>query len=190
MLQILGIGSGVICFFGYVPYLRDIFRGTTKPERASWFIWLVLGIIGFFSQRAEGATWSLWLSGVNNIGILVIVILSIKYGVGGMRKRDVLALAAAAVGLYLWYLTRHAYIALYITLFIDALGYILIYMKSYSDPGSETLIAWVIYSLAGLAAALSIGTFNPVLLSYPVYVFVVNMIVVLILLSRKQKITK
>ena len=64
MFQFLGLLSGVLSGGSYIPYLRDIFRHTTKPERASWLIWAVLGSIAFFSQLAEGATWSLWLTGL------------------------------------------------------------------------------------------------------------------------------
>ena len=57
LLAVLGIASAVVNTIGLVPYLRDIFRHKTKPERAAWWIWLTLNMIAFFAQLAAGATW-------------------------------------------------------------------------------------------------------------------------------------
>ncbi len=189
MLQLLGIISGILSGGSYLPYIRDIFKGTTKPERASWFIWATLGVIAFFSQLAEGASWSLWFTALDTLGVFLIFTLSFKYGVGGFNRRDVFALMAAGVGLILWYLTRHAFIALFITMFIDATGAVLTVLKAYEDPGSETLSMWVIIAFAAILAMASVGTFNPVLLAYPFYIFLANAAVVIaILFGRVKKI--
>ncbi len=105
-----------------VPYIRDIFLLKTKPERASWFIWTVLGFISFFSQYAKGATNSLWLTAGQTCAVLIIVILSIKYGVGGFTKRDIRALIGAGVGLALWYLTKEAAWAIFFVIAVDSIG--------------------------------------------------------------------
>lgn len=45
-LRLFGFISFAIISLAYVPYIRDIFRGKTKPERTSWFIWSILGKMG------------------------------------------------------------------------------------------------------------------------------------------------
>jgi hypothetical protein len=187
MLQVLGLLSGVLSGVSYLPYLRDIFRHTTKPERASWLIWSVLGSIAFFSQLAEGATWSLWLTGIDTLGVLLIFLLSIRFGVGGLTRRDIIALTAAGIGLILWYFTRHASIALLITMLIDAAGAYLTVVKAYEDPGSETLSTWVIVAIAGILGMLAVGQFNLILLSYPFYIFLANFAVAIAMLLGKSK---
>lgn len=188
MLQFLGLASGVLVGFSYLPYLKDIFLHTTKPERASWLIWSVLGSIAFFSQLAEGASWSLWLTALDTLGVFLIFILSIKYGVGGLKRRDIIALIVAGIGLVLWYITRHAAIALYITILIDVAGASLTVIKAYEDPGSETLTTWLVIAAAGILGMLSVGTFNFVLLSYPFYIFLANFsVAIAILLGRARQ---
>ncbi|HSW47806.1 MAG TPA: hypothetical protein VLG67_01885, partial [Candidatus Saccharimonadales bacterium] len=150
MQEFLGISSSVVFLAGCFPYIRDILLKTTIPERAPWFIWTVLGVISFAALLAEGATWSLCLIAAFVVGDLIIFGLSLKYGVGGFRKRDVAALVGSAIGLYLWYLTRHAYISLFITILIDASGYLLIYVKVLEDPKTETVSAWICFALSGL----------------------------------------
>lgn len=187
MLEFLGIASAIVFLVGCLPYIQDILRKTNKPERAPWFIWTVLGVISFFALLAEGATWSLFLIGAFVVGDLIIFGLSLKYGVGGLRKRDVISLVASAIGLILWYFTNHAYFSIFITILIDAIGYQLIYIKVLESPKSETVSAWICFAASGLLGALSVGKWNPILFSYPLFVFAANTsVVVLILLTRSK----
>ena len=187
MFQILAIISGVLAGLSHLPYLVDIIKKTTKPERASWFIWSVLATIAFSSQFAEGARWSLFFVAMDSFGVILTFLLSIKYGMGGLQRRDIIALIAAGIGLLLWYFTRHAEIALYITILIDLTGTVLTVIKSYEDPGSETFITWIGISIAAILGTISVGKLNFVLLIYPLYIFLANFAVVIaILLGRRQ----
>ncbi len=188
MLQTLGLVSGLLAIGSHLPYLRDILKGTTKPERASWFIWAVLGVIAFFSQLAEGATNSLWLNGLDTLGSLLIFLFSIKTGVGGLAKRDIASLIFAAVGLVLWFLTKEPLVALIIIVLIDFAGAILTILKAYEKPETETLSTWVIVAISGFIASLSVGETNFALLLYPIYIGSINgATAVAILLGRKRK---
>lgn len=187
MLQTLGIASGILVGISYIPYVKDIFLHTTKPERASWFIWSVLGGIAFFSQLAEGASWSLWLTGIETIGVLFIFLLSMIYGVGGWTQRDIIALTAAGIGLILWHFTQHAFIALFISIFIDVIGTSLTVIKAYQDPGSETFSTWVLVAIAGILSMCAVGMVDLVLLSYPFYIFLSNIAVVIAMILGKSK---
>jgi hypothetical protein len=187
MLQIFGIISGVLSVITYVPYVRDILRLTTKPERATWFIWLVLSVISFFSQLAEGATDSLWLIGVQTLGVVLIFLLSIKFGVGGFIKRDIIALIAAGLGLFLWYYTNNASLALFIAIIVDAIGASLTVIKAYKDPESETLSTWVLSGTAGIFGAFAVGSMDIVLLAFPVYVIFINYAVAIAMLLGRRK---
>lgn len=190
MLEIIGITSGLVMMGASVPYAIDILKKKTKPERASWFIWTVLGTIAFLSQMAEGATYSLWMNGLDTFAVVTIFILSLRYGYGGFVKRDIVALVLVGVGLILWYFTKEASIALFIVIAIDLVGSFLSVVKSYEDPGSETLISWILFGLAGLLSAISVGEFNLILLVYPLYICLANWAVVAAILLGKRKSSK
>lgn len=142
MLQILGILSGIVSVACYIPYVRDILLKTTKPERASWLIFTVLGSIAFFSQLAKGASNSLWMTGVQTFGVALVFAMSIKFGTGGLTSRDIKALLIALIGLIIWFFTKEAAWALLISIVIDAAGALLTILKAYEDPESETLSTW------------------------------------------------
>lgn len=173
-----GYISGILILLSFAPYIRDIFRHTTKPERASWLIWSVLNLISFFSQLAKGASHSLWLAGAQAGGDIVVLILSVKYGFGGLVKRDIITLVVVSISLILWYLTREAAVALFIAIAIDAIGLFLTVMKAYRKPTTETMSSWVLTGVAGLFAILSVGKLNLILLAWPVYIFLAGTTVV------------
>lgn len=187
-VQIFGYLAALLSIVAVFPYIRDILKGKTKPERASWFIWTVLGSIAFFSQLEKGATNSLWMVGTSTVCVLIVSILSIKFGSGGFAKRDKISLLIAAIGLLLWFFTKEAAIALFITIIIDLTGSFLTVVKSLEDPESETISTWIIAFISGIFAALSVGEWSFILLVYPLYIFLANFaVVVAILLGKNRK---
>jgi hypothetical protein len=188
MLALFGFISGLLTIASFIPYLRDIFRLKTKPERASWLIWSITSGIAFTSQLAKGATYSLWLPGVDIVGLILVFFLSIRYGVGGFTKRDVIALIFVIAGLIIWSVTKEAAYALYIIICIDAIGSLLTAYKGFEDPQSETMLTWILASAAGLFALFAVGSMNMVLLSYPLYIFIANLLIVTAIFFGKTKV--
>ncbi|MEI6477506.1 MAG: hypothetical protein WCO52_00770 [bacterium] len=174
MLEVIGLIAGVLAAGSYYPYILDILHKKAKPERASWLIWSILVGIAFFAQLSEGATSSLWFSALDGLGALLVFLLSLKYGAGGLVRRDLNALIAAGIGLVIWYFTKEAVFALLITMGIDAIAASLTVMKTYEDPSTETYPMWLIVSLAGILAIISVGELDPILLAYPFYIFLAN----------------
>ncbi len=168
--QIAGYLSGIAILLSFGPYLKDIFLHKTKPQRVSWLIWAILGLISFFSQFAEGASYSLVMTGAQAIGDLFIFILAIKYGFGGLMKKDFISLIGAGISLFLWYLTREAAVALFLVILIDAIGVGLTAIKSYQNPATETVSSWVLTFIGGLLACIAVGRLDFILLAFPFYI--------------------
>ncbi|HKU18134.1 MAG TPA: hypothetical protein VJP80_02565 [Candidatus Saccharimonadales bacterium] len=187
MLQIFGFLSGVLPMLGVIPYDRDIVRHKTKPHRGSFLIWSVLGGIAFFTQLAKGATWSLCLPAADTLATFSIFLLAIPYGVGGLSKRDICGLILAAIGLLLWYFTKQPIIALLLAVGVDAVGTVLTLIKTWEEPHSETFSSWLLAALGGLFAVFAVGKLSFALLVYPVYIFIANGAVNVIMLIRRPK---
>lgn len=186
MEQSLGYLSGILIAISCVPYVIDIYRGKTKPQRATWFIWLVLLTIAFVAQVFEGGTWSLITTAVDWLGVLIIFILSIKHGVGGTSKMDIGALIGAGIGLVLWYLTSDPLYALLITVFIDFLGGWLTIVKTYKDPYSETWYAYLICGTGGFLGVIAVGELNFSLMLFPLWIGLLNATIGIISITRRR----
>ena len=173
LLFICGIVAGVLSIFAYLPYIIEALKGQTQPQRSTWFIWSVLSSMSFFAQVMEGATDSLWFSGVQASGTILVAVLSIRFGTGNFLNRaDSFILMGAASGLCLWYLTDDAVYALAISIGISALGSLLTIAKAYRDPDSESILSWLVSFTSTIFAIISVGKLDPVILAYPMYLFV------------------
>jgi hypothetical protein len=175
--EIFAILSGVIVLIGAPFYLVDILKGKTKPQRTTWFIWTVQGTVALISQVQLGAHWSLWFAGLNALGNLVVFLLSLKYGVGGWQKIDVVALAVAIVGVLVSLIAHAPFVALLGVILADFAGSVPTFEKVYRLPSSETSITWFALGLSSFLAIFSVGNWKFSLILYPLYFTVDNMAV-------------
>lgn len=189
MQQLVGYISALLSIASIVPYIRDIISRQTIPERASWFIWSVLGTIMFFSQLSKGASESLWFTAGQTIAVCAVFFLSLYFGTGGFVRRDYISLSIAGLGLYLWFITNDALYAMALTILVDASGAILTIIKSYQEPETETISTWIISGTSGLFGMIAVGVWNPILISYPLYITCINFIIsAAILMGKRNKI--
>ncbi len=174
MFQIFAAVSVVFFLLAVPPYIIDTLKGKTKPERATWFVFSVLGIIAFISQAKLGATWSLVFSGVDTLGSLIILGLSIKSGVGGWTRLDRIALVIAATGVVIAVFAHQPIIALLGNIMADISGTILTMYKTFHAPDTETTISWLLTGTSAFMGVLSVGSWNIALLLYPMYIMLAN----------------
>ncbi|MGI8419632.1 MAG: hypothetical protein ACR2LN_03230 [Candidatus Levyibacteriota bacterium] len=82
------------------------------------------------------------------------------YGIGGFNKKDFIAMFIA------WYFTKEAALALYLVIFVDAVGGYLTLHKTYLHPDTETPTAWIVSAIGAVFTTFSVGSTNIILLSY------------------------
>lgn len=184
------VTGAVLNIIGLVPYLRDIFRGKTKPERAMWWIYTLLFGVLLAAQWSADARWLLLVSGVYVVSALLIAVLSVKYGFGTMRRRDWLSLCIAVAGLVLWWFTSEPLIAILIVIAIDMAGFWLTLVKTWQAPYSETLVSWRLSCAAAIISLLAITNWTLPVIVYPVYSIVGTAGIVWLIQYRRSKITE
>ena len=130
------------------------------------------------------------MTGAQAVGDTLIFLLAIKYGLGGLNKRDIIGLIGAVIGLILWYFTGEAAVALFAVIFIDAIGAVLTTIKAYEHPTTETISSWLLTFLGGFFACVAVGSFNFILLAFPVYICLASIsILIAIKLGFKTVVT-
>jgi hypothetical protein len=168
---LLGGLMGVACT---VPYVRDTVRGATRPHRGTWLIWGVLAAVACLSQRADGASWSLVLTGSQAILTALVFALAIRYGEGGLTKFELSLMSVAGAGVLGWLLAHDPVIAVVCVIVADIAAAAMMTPKAYRDPHSETLAMFALASVAGALAAGAVGEADVSLLLYPGYYCIVN----------------
>lgn len=190
LFTIFGLLSAIFSTAQYVPYIANVLRGKTRPERAGWFIWFVLGTVMFAAQLAKGGNQSLWIILVHIVGNGLIFLLSFKFGDGGFNKRDKMTLAIAAGGIALWAITREPTLALLVSIAVDALGAALITIKAYKKPYEETLVTWVLGTVAGVCSILAVQNPASVLIIYPIYAALNSGVIVFAVVYSKWRLER
>ena len=186
LAPLLGVLAVLVGIADTIPYVRDTLRGATRPHRATWLIWSTLAILVCFSQRADGATWSLLMAGAQAILTSLIFMLAIRRGEGGVSTGERVMLALAAAGVIGWISADEPIVATACVVAADLLGATLMIPKTYRDPDSETLATFTLASLSGLLAAAAVATPDPSLLLYPLYFALVNAAIAILIHHRRR----
>jgi hypothetical protein len=171
---LFAIGGGILELIGGPFYLYDILKGHTKPQRTTWFIWTVEGMIALFASLQLGAHWSLVFVALNAIGNLAVFLLSLKYGEGGWLWIDKLALIVSVIGFGVSLAVRSPVIALAGVILADFAGLVPTLIKTYHEPDSETSVTWFAIGTAALLGVFAVGNHRLSLLAYPLYIAIAN----------------
>lgn len=190
LLAAIGITSGGLNIIGLVPYVRDIFRHKTKPERAMWWIYAGLFFMLGSAQFAAGGHWLVLVTATYAFSSFLIAVLSVRYGYGSFHKRDMFSVAVALLGLGLWLITDRPLLAIIMVIIVDFAGFWLTLVKTWHAPHSETLISWQLSLAAAVLSVVTAGTWSFVVLIYPIYAVVFDGLLVWEIIYRRRKITK
>lgn len=188
VLATLGIAAGIINLSASIPYFIDIFRGNTKPERATWWMWFALGSVGLFGQIAGGARWSLILAITSVLVAGATAALSLKYGYGKFRRRDGIALLITAVGIVLSLVYRNPLIVISTIFIIDSIAGGLTIYKTWYAPLTESIAAWSISTVGVTFGLLAVGSYRPAIFLLPLSNFLVNLLMVTVIVVRRSRV--
>jgi hypothetical protein len=188
MTNIFGIIAGVLGIIGAAPYILDTYKKKTKPHRFAWIIFLILSVISFASQAALGAHASLFFIGWCVVNNIIIVSLSLRKdgGYGDIDKINVIGFCMAILAIILWKTLSSPLASLICVLIADGLGALMIVVKSYKHPHTETLAMWMIGTIASILTMLSVGKLDLALLAAPLQLFLFNVAIVLAILIGKR----
>jgi hypothetical protein len=167
---------------GFVPYISEIVQGKTRPNRATWWIWTVVGAMLCASYYASGARHTVWVAVSYVLGPLITALVSLRYGEGGWDRFDRACLGASLLSLLVWWLARSPLLALTANIGLDLLGALPTIRKSYHEPEAESLRSWMVFLLADALNLCALGAWSLATSLYPVYLFILAAVLVTLML--------
>ncbi|HLB66808.1 MAG TPA: hypothetical protein VJJ78_04440 [Candidatus Saccharimonadales bacterium] len=184
MKDVFLVLAGAVTIGSVVPYIRNIIKGTTKPNIVSWITWTMLTGVATIAEIAAGEYRTAIFTGTAVIETLLIVLLGIKYGHTKYTAFDVVCQAGALFGFVLWAIFNSPAAAVIFAVTIDLVGALPTIRHSWLKPGEETWITYGMAGLGGLLAIFALTEFNWTSLTYAVYVVFINCLLSIILVTR------
>jgi hypothetical protein len=176
-------GISIVAFF---MYLRPILKGKLKPNRATWWIWTVVGFMLSASYFSSSKNHTVWIPVLYAAVPLFVAILSIKYGKGGWTPFDRYCLLGAGLSMLLWWILNSPLIALLINLLIDFLGALPTIRKVYYEPRSEDRAAWTWFFAGNTVNLFAVKSWKFTDASYPIYMFLVTGFIIVLMSTEKR----
>jgi len=188
MKTALGILATAMAFFSYIPYIRNMLSGKTKPHAFSWLVWGALTAIAFVGQVSENAGPGAWVTGFTAMVSFFIFATALRTGEKDISKSDWFSLAGAGLAMLLWWATSNPLTAVILITLIDALGFYPTFRKSYHKPHQETAITFAISGLKFVVAIIALENLTLVTWLYPASLVLMNGIFVIMLLIRRKQV--
>lgn len=184
-----GIAAALALISSYI-YIRDIFRGNTKPHGYTWLIWSIVTWIAFFGQWVSGGGPGSWATGVAAIVTTGTFFLSFKYGTKDITNFDKICLVLSIVAILPWALTNNVLWSVILATIIDLIAFFPTMRKTWHAPRSESLGSMYIDAIKHSLSIVSMSNRSFVNWIYPAAVLGTKFVIIgeIVFLRRiKQK---
>ena len=179
--------SSVVALISPVIYITAILKGQARPHRTTRVILLLTAVLSTAALLAQHDRVAIWLAGIATIQSVVILGLSLKYGMGGWSPTDIWCLLVALAGIVVWQTTQNPILALYASIAADFIGVIPTIIKTFHWPKTEIVTFYFLDTIAATLSLLAIRTWSIPSMSYPLYILLVNLGMVLLILRPAKK---
>jgi hypothetical protein len=188
---VVAVASTVVGAISSIPYIREIFRGNTKPHVYTWLVWtLTFGTAVASVWQGGGGDVLVFGLGVNVCLVFIIFLLSLRYGTKDITRGDTISIIAALVAIFVWWGLDNPLLGLLLATGIDLIGYWPTYRKSFSTPWSEDMLSWGGYTLAPALSLVALLEYNVLTVTYSLATLIANLLLIALLLWRRQSVPK
>jgi hypothetical protein len=184
MKTIFLILAAVVTVVGVVPYLRDILRGSTRPNLVSWITWTLLTGIATAAEISAHEYVAAIFTASAVVETLLVVLFGLRHGYVKYTRFDVVCQVAAVVGIILWQIFNSPVLGVIAAVTIDFIGALPTFRHSWLKPHEETWQTFALSGLGGAFALVALTTHNWISLPYAVYIVVVNIVISAVIITR------
>ena len=185
--EILSAVAIALTLVAFVPYIRTIIGGTTKPHVFSWVIWGATTFVVFLAQLEGKGGVGAWPIGVSGIITIFIAFLAyVKRADISITKTDWLFFVSALSSLPLWYFTSDPLWAVVILTTVDVLGFGPTVRKAYSFPHSESLLFFALFAARNLLVIMALENYSVTTVLFPAVIAAACILLMAMLTYRRR----
>ncbi len=153
---ILATIAGLLHSVGYIQYARKIITGTSRPNLASWSLWVALAMLNGVSYFImSGDVVKSLLSLVSSLGCVMVWIIALRLGrFSRLDRIDWVAMIIGVVAIIAWWKLRSATIANLLLQSCFLISIVPTYRSVWKNPHGEQLSPWLLWTIAYALATL------------------------------------
>jgi hypothetical protein len=164
----LSAAAIVLTFAIFVPYIRSILSGATKPHVFSWVIWALGTFVVFLAQLAGSGGVGAWPIGVSGVITAYIAVLAYRRKTDtSVTRTDWIFLIAALGALPCWLLTADPLAAVVILTAVDLAGFGPTFRSAYVRPHDERMGFYGLAAVRNLLAILALEHYSATTVLFP-----------------------
>lgn len=176
----------ILMVFSFYPYIRDIFRGKTRPHLYTWLIWGITQATATVGLIYGGGGLSGITLALSTFLVLVVAALCFRFGTKNITRSDTVMLIAALVAIVVWWQLNNPLLAVFMVSVIDFVGYIPTWRKTYQEPWSETLLFWIMSGSIPVLILFTNSEYNLLTTTYLLTIITANVLSVLLIYTRRK----
>lgn len=188
--ETLSLIAIAITLAAFIPYIREIFRGSIRPHIFSWVIWGATTLLIFLAQLEDNGGAGTWPIGVSaSITLFIAYLAFIKRSDVTITRVDWLFFILALLSLPLWYLTSDPLWAVILLTVIDVAGFGPTVRKAYQFPYSESLLFFGLFTLRNVLVMLALENMTLTTLLFPAVMLVICILMIAMIAYRRRVLT-
>ncbi|MEI6352714.1 MAG: hypothetical protein WCO35_02135 [Candidatus Nomurabacteria bacterium] len=178
--------SSIIGIYCFVPYIKDIFKGKTKPHLYTWFIWTILQTVGVLAMLNAGAKFGVISLALGSVLCLFVFILSFFYGTNNIKTFDKICLVGALIAVFIYFILNDSFWSVIAVTVTDFIGFLPTIRKSYEEPESETLSNYFFSSLSSFLGLGALSYFSFTTSFYLISLVITNGVCAAVIYYRRK----
>lgn len=186
--ELLAAAAILLTFAMYVPYVRSIRAGRTKPHPLSWVTWTLVAFVVFLAQLADRGGAGAWPIGVSGLLTAYVAVLGYRNRTDGASTRaDWLFFAISLAALPCWLLTSDPLIAVVLLTGVELAGFGPTFRFAFSNPESERVGFYSLGALRNMLAVAALEHYSLTTALFPAAKIIAIAILVAMIAYRRSQ---
>lgn len=169
-------------------YIRSMFKGQTKPNRVTWFMWSIAPFIATAAAVSNGVGWAVmpvFMSGVSPFLVFTASFFN-KKAYWKLSSFDYLCGTLSGLALVIWFVTKDPNLAIIFAIVSDAVAAVPTLIKAWHNPETESAWPFIVGVFSPMTSFIVATNWAFSELAFPTYLIVINIILVFPLHKKKH----
>ena len=182
--------SIIAAFITPIIGIYSIVKGDFRPQRMTRFLIFLITLLFVGTLFAQGDRNGIFIALAQLLGGFIIFLLSIKKGIGGYGKLDIIVFFMAIISLVIWRTTQNPTLGLIMSILTDIIAFSPTIVKTWILPKTEEWKFYMSDVIASFFSILSITLYSMENLAFPIYILCINTLSVVMIIGRRKYLSR